>query len=145
MSTGATYVSDSVLHLVYKLGADGKSKVYAGTGNPGFSGDFGPAVDAMLNKPRGLTLDEAGNLYIADSGNQVVRMVDRRGEIRTIAGQAPQEANSPGQATDPARRVDLMTPTALGTGLQNEIYVTEDPNAAGERKPSVWILEPEYK
>ena len=142
---GSTYVSDSILHLVYKLGADGKSKVYAGTGEAGFSGDYGPAGEAMLNKPRGLTLDEAGNLYIADSGNQVVRMVDRRGEIRTIAGQAPQEANTPGQGLEAARRVGLMTPTALGVGMQSEIYVTEDPNAAGERKPTVWILEPEYE
>lgn len=142
---GTLYVADSVLHMIHRIGKDGKQTVYAGTGSAGFSGDLGPATEAELNKPRGLALDQAGNLYVADAGNQVVRLIDRHGTIKTIAGLSPGEAEGVGSAPGgAARRALLLTPTAVGVGLKNEIYVTEDPNAEGPREPSVWILEPEY-
>lgn len=142
---GTMYVSDSVLNMVYRIGPDGKQTVYAGTGSAGFSGDYGQAKEAQLNKPRGLALDEAGNLYIADSGNQIVRLVDRQGQIKTIAGLTPGDTEGSSTAVDGARRALLLTPIALGIGLKDEVYVTEDPNASGPRQPSVWILEPEYE
>ena len=62
----------------------------AGSPAAGFSGDGGPAANAMLNAPSGLAFDKAGNLFIADSGNQRVRRVDAQtGLIVTIAGQWP--------------------------------------------------------
>ncbi len=140
---GTIYVADSVRHMVHKLGTDGKQTVVAGTGEAGYSGDSGPARDAMLNRPHGLMIDEDGNLFIADSGNQVVRMVDRRGKIRTIAGVTPGEPFKPGRAKDAARQVTLLSPIAVGLGLHGEIYVAEDPNADGPRPPSVWVLEPD--
>jgi hypothetical protein len=58
-----------------------------GTGTSGFSGDGGPAVDAQLDRPRGIDFDSLGNLYIADRGNNRVRKVDFRSHaIETIAG-----------------------------------------------------------
>ena len=140
---GSIYLTDRILNMVYKIGADGKQKVIAGTGEAGFSGDRGEATEAQLNGPRGITMDESGNLYIADTGNHVVRLIDRSGEIRTIAGLAPQEKIKPGRQMDPARQVELLSPISLSIGLQNEVYVTEDPHATGARDPSVWILEPQ--
>ncbi len=65
----------------------------AGTGEPGWGGDAGPAIAAMLNEPKTVALDDAGNLYIADSENHVVRKVDARtGIITTIAGTCMDEA-----------------------------------------------------
>ena len=62
----------------------------AGNGEPGYTGDGGPARAASLNEPKGLCVDQAGNLYIADSENHVVRRVDRRtGVITTVAGVCP--------------------------------------------------------
>ena len=62
----------------------------AGNGEPGYSGDGGPAAEASLNEPKGLCLDQAGNLYVADSENHVVRLVDRAtGVITTVAGIGP--------------------------------------------------------
>jgi sugar lactone lactonase YvrE len=59
----------------------------AGNGEPGYTGDGGPASAASLNEPKGLCVDQAGNLYIADSENHVVRRVDRTtGVITTVAG-----------------------------------------------------------
>jgi hypothetical protein len=59
----------------------------AGDGNPAYTGDGGPAIDATLSSPGYVTLDGAGNLYIADSGNNVIRVImAATGVITTIAG-----------------------------------------------------------
>jgi sugar lactone lactonase YvrE len=59
----------------------------AGTGEPGYSGDDQPAIHARLCEPKGVALDQTGNLFIADSENHVVRQVNlRNGLITTIAG-----------------------------------------------------------
>ena len=62
-------------------------RTIAGSGEPGYSGDDQPAISARLWEPKGVAVDEAGNLYIADSENHVVRLVSlRTGLISTIAG-----------------------------------------------------------
>jgi len=58
----------------------------AGTSTAGYSGDGSPATGAMLSNPIGLALDSGGNLYIADSSNNVIRMIDNYGTIKTVAG-----------------------------------------------------------
>jgi len=66
---------------------------WAGIGDPGFSGDGGLAVRASLNEPKGLAIDRAGHLFIADSENHVVRRVDCvTGLIATVVGVAPETA-----------------------------------------------------
>ena len=55
---------------------DLEGNVIAGTGISGFSGDGGPAVNAQLNDPRGLAMDSKGFLYIADRGNNRIRIVN---------------------------------------------------------------------
>jgi sugar lactone lactonase YvrE len=64
-------------------------RTVAGNGEPGYSGDGGPATSATLNEPKNLTIDQEGNLYIADSENNLIRKVDRGGIISTIAGSSP--------------------------------------------------------
>lgn len=69
---------------------NGIIETVAGNGEPGYGGDGGPAGQASLNEPKGLCVDQAGNLYIADSENHVVRRVDRAtGMITTVAGVCP--------------------------------------------------------
>ena len=68
----------------------------AGNGEPGYAGDGGPARTASLNEPKGLCVDRAGNLYIADSENHVVRRVDlATGVITTVAGVCPAGMTGP--------------------------------------------------
>ncbi|MDQ2900867.1 MAG: hypothetical protein M3Y07_13870, partial [Acidobacteriota bacterium] len=92
---GNVYVSDANDHRIRKITASGTISTVAGTGVPGFEGDGGPASHARLNLPYGVAVDVAGNLYIADLGNNRVRRVDPAGVITTIAGNAPDKLQSP--------------------------------------------------
>ena len=83
--SGDLFISDSGYSVVRKVSPKGIITTFAGV-EPGYSGDGGPAVHARLNYPARLALDSAGNLYIADSGNNCVRKVATNGTITTFAG-----------------------------------------------------------
>jgi uncharacterized repeat protein (TIGR01451 family) len=87
---GNTYFSASALNIVYKITSAGVMSAFAGNGIAGFAGDEGSAVSAELNNPLGLALDANHNLYIADSSNNRIRMVDSTGKIHTFAGSGNQ-------------------------------------------------------
>ena len=108
---------------VFKIDGSGTLTLIAGNSRPGFSGDGGPAVNARLNAPQGLALDAAGNLYIADSLNNRVRMVNTQGVISTFAGNGT--VNPPGfwGDTGPAVDASLHLPTALAVDSSGKIYI----------------------
>src|SRR6266568_3977830 len=83
---GSVYIADPDNHRVRKVNSAGIIQTVAGVGYAGFSGDGGPAAQARLNAPYGLAADPAGNLYIADLGNNRVRKVSPDGVISTVAG-----------------------------------------------------------
>jgi uncharacterized protein (TIGR03437 family) len=83
---GNLYVADTYNHRIRKLDANGTISTVAGNGTAGFSGDNGPAVNAMLSFPRDVALDAQGNLYIADQLNHRIRKVGRDGVIATVVG-----------------------------------------------------------
>jgi NHL repeat len=87
-SAGNIYLSSIFDHRVRKIAADsGIITTVAGTGTAGFSGDGGPATAALLNMPKKLGFDRAGNLLIVDAQNYRIRKVDRNtGIISTIVG-----------------------------------------------------------
>jgi sugar lactone lactonase YvrE len=92
-SVGNLYIADSGLNSsfsptswVRKVDTSGTITTVAGGAGMGFSGDGGPATSAMLNSPNGVAVDGAGNLYIADTQNHRIRMVDTNGIITTVAG-----------------------------------------------------------
>jgi DNA-binding beta-propeller fold protein YncE len=73
---GEVYVVDSNNHCVRVVRPDHTIETFAGTcTESGFAGDGGPATEALLDKPFGVALDAAGNVYIADSYNHVIRRV----------------------------------------------------------------------
>src|ERR1035438_6661123 len=83
-ASGNVYFSSS-LNQVLKVDRNGILTVVAGNSAGGYSGDGGPAVSAELNGPQGLAIDTTGNLFIADSGNNCIRMVSPAGMITTMA------------------------------------------------------------
>lgn len=95
--------------LTVMSGKAGTIGTIAGTGEPAFCGDGGPAVAACLNEPRSLALDGGGHLYIADAENNAVRMVDlTTGIITTVAGHPASPSSPPGPA--PRRERSALDP-----------------------------------
>jgi trimeric autotransporter adhesin len=86
-SSGNWYIADTANNRIRMVDSKGTISTFAGTGTAGASGDNGPAMAAELNAPHGLAVDSADNLYIADSGNNEIRMITPAGTISTIAGQ----------------------------------------------------------
>jgi hypothetical protein len=98
-SAGNVFVADTYNHCIRRVDTAGMVTTVAGLCSyfnlywsngtylgRGYSGDGGRAVDANLNQPSGIALDAAGNLFIADTNNRRIRMVDVNGIITTIAG-----------------------------------------------------------
>lgn len=113
-NSGNLFIADTSDHLVRKVTA-GIISVVAGNGTPAFSGDGGPATQASISAPSGIWLDAGGWLYIADTGNSVVRSVSTAGVISTVAG-TPLKAGYTGDG-------------ALATSA--EIYAPEDVTLSG--------------
>ncbi|MFJ4769427.1 RICIN domain-containing protein [Streptomyces uncialis] len=85
-STGVLYLTEYHNHRVRRITADGRISTFAGSGAGGFRGDGGPAVSAQLNRPYGVAVDSAGDVYIADADNHRIRKVTADGKISTVAG-----------------------------------------------------------
>jgi len=80
------YISDTHNNRIRKVTSSGIISTIGGTGQQGFGGDGGRAIDAQLNGPSRLALDGAGNIYFVDAGNFRVRKIDANGIITTVAG-----------------------------------------------------------
>jgi sugar lactone lactonase YvrE len=85
-AAGNLFIADSGNQRIRKVSTSGIITTVAGNGTYGYSGDGGAATSAMLSDPYGVTVDAAGNLFIADSGNQRIRKVSTSGIITTVAG-----------------------------------------------------------
>ena len=82
---GNLYVSQPDDNRIRRVDTTGAIVTVAGgTASPGFSGDGGPATRARFANPQGLAFDESGNLYVADTDNRRIRVIDRGGTIRTF-------------------------------------------------------------
>ena len=103
----------------------------AGTGIPGFTGDGGPAVDARLDSPEGVTVDRSGDLFIADTGNCRVREVAAHGGvsfgIRVRSGEIVTVAGGPCTGRDPH-----PAPTAVAVDASGDLFIAFGPAARVE-------------
>ena len=117
---GNLYLSDTDNHRVRKV-SGGIIATIAGTGIAGFGGDGGSALSAQLNLPYGLALDSAGNVYVADLGNQRVRRITPDGTITTVAGTGRKASSPDGAApTD----TSLLSPRNVAIRAGN-LYIAE--------------------
>ncbi|MGO9228973.1 MAG: hypothetical protein ACLQKA_07165 [Bryobacteraceae bacterium] len=123
-SAGNTlYVSDTANNRVRLVDLrTGIVTTYAGNGTAGLSGDGGPATAAQLNHPYGLAVDKAGDLYIADYGNNLVRMASPDGTIATIAGTGVEGYQGEDGLAAKAR---LYAPRNLALDAAGNLYISE--------------------
>jgi sugar lactone lactonase YvrE len=118
---GNIYISDSENNRIRRVDASGVITTIAGTGQPGYSGDGGPALEATIVDPYVLVVDGGGNLLFSSSGN-VVRMIDANGIIRTVAGTG--EGGLSGDE-GPATQGQLSFPTGLVFDAAGNLYIGE--------------------
>jgi hypothetical protein len=122
---GGFYVASMFQNRVYRVTADGRLSLVAGTYGQGYSGDGGPATSAQLNYPRGVAVDTAGNLFIADSGNSRVRKVTPGGVISTVAGNGTRGFSGNG---GPATLATLSLPEAVAVDTAGNLFIADSGN-----------------
>ena len=125
---GNLFIADTENHVIRRVDSTtGLITTIAGIGGqPGYSGDGGSATLAHLSSPRGIAFDGDHTLYIADTGNNVIRKVDlSTGIISTIAGN--QTAGYGGDG-GPAQAALLNSPMEVGVGPDGSIYIADSLN-----------------
>lgn len=103
---------------------------WAGGSEAGYAGDGGPATGALLRQPFHCDFDKHGNLYIAESENHVIRKVDKRGQITTVAGSGRKGYDGD---NGPATRAALNEPYALAVDASDDLYIVDRLNACVRR------------
>jgi len=127
-STGNLYIADRSDNRVRKVTPSGTIATLAGNGQNGYGGDGGPSTMAILNTPNGIAVDSAGNLYIADAGNNRIRRVSAStGIITTFAGSGGYSYTGPGTGGDggPATAATLTYPGAVAVDGLGNVYLTD--------------------
>ena len=126
---GKLYVSDTENDRIRVIDlATGLVEPFAGTGEKGFSGDGGPALEAELRGPRDLEIGPDGHLYFADTDNGVVRAIDlESGEIRTVVGTGVLGLDEGEQL--PATQFHLRRPFGVSFDPAGNLYVMDSLNS----------------
>jgi trimeric autotransporter adhesin len=124
---GNVFIADANNNVIYEIvAATGILKIVAGTGVAGYSGDNGPATAAELTAPFSVVADGSGNLFIADTGNGVIReVVAATGVIETVAGNASAVCNGTLGDGGPATSASLCGPTFAALDSHGNIFVAD--------------------
>jgi large repetitive protein len=109
---------------------------FAGSGDAGFSGDGGSATAANLNSPTGIALDGAGNLYIADTGNNRIRKVTPSGKISTIVGNGVAGYAGDNQVADTVT-TELNQPLGVTVDYAGNLYIADTSNQSVRRVDAI--------
>lgn len=121
---GAYYIAD-LLNSRVRVVRNGIITTFAGTGAVGYNGDGINATTAMLAYPRGVAVDATGNVYIADVGNNRVRVVNTTGFIRTFAGNG--YAPFAGDGGDPTKAT-VNSPAGVTLDSSGKVYIADQGN-----------------
>jgi DNA-binding beta-propeller fold protein YncE len=138
-AAGKLYIADSQNHCVRVIDPNGIINRFAGSGpgNAGYSGDGGDALLAKLREPRDVVVDADGNVYIADTGNHVIRKVDTAGIITTVVGRyhgsgpaIPPITKAQVQAEHgvPALQATLTAPYGVEIDAEGRLFIADTNN-----------------
>jgi sugar lactone lactonase YvrE len=97
----------------------------AGSGEVGYAGDSGPATEARLNSPEHIAIDAAGRVFIEDTMNHCIRMVDLIGTITTIVGTGQKGFGGDG---GPAHAARLFQPSGMVLTPDDVLYIADSGN-----------------
>lgn len=127
-AAGNIYIADNANNVIRKVSASGIVSTIAGNGNaaPGYAGDGGPALSAILNGPWGVVVHN-GDVYFCDGSNHVIRKIDGNTGIISLVAGTPGVAGYSGD-NGPAIAATLNTPTGIAADNAGNIYITDDNN-----------------
>ena len=120
---GNLYVADTGNHAIRRISRNGEVTTLAGTGIPGFRD--GDGALAQFRAPMGVAVDAGGRVYVADTWNDRIRVIERDGRVRTLAG-----GPGPGFANGPGAAARFDTPTALAPGGDGRLWIADTGNRA---------------
>jgi ABC-type branched-subunit amino acid transport system substrate-binding protein/sugar lactone lactonase YvrE len=118
---GNLYIPEPFGHRIRRITPDGMVSTVAGTGSPGYAD--GPIATAQLNNPVGLSVDAAGNVYVADGENHRVRLIRPDGTVTTLAG-----TGEPGYRDGPAGEAQFNDPVDVAVSSRGVLYVADAGN-----------------
>ncbi len=124
-ASGNLFFSDQGNNVVRKINTSGVITTVVGNGSQGFSGDGGVATSAKLYNPTYITFDAAGNLYITDTHNHCIRMVNTSGIISTIAGNGIAGFSGDGGL---AINAELKNPSGIVFDIFGNLYIVDTDN-----------------
>ncbi len=133
---GVLYIADTMNHRIRRLDLEtGRIEGLAGTGEAGYSGDGGPALEARFDQPNDLELGPDGRLYVADSNNNVIRAIDlSTGVIERVAGNA-EKCSTPlfcQEDIDEPHALDelqLLDPWGIAFDPAGDLYIADHANS----------------
>jgi trimeric autotransporter adhesin len=124
-SAGNLFIADFDNSRIRKITPDGVISTVAGNGTLGYSGDGSQATSAKLDTPEGVAVDSAGNLFIADTYNNRIRMVTPGGVINTVAGNGTLGySGDGGQATS----AKLDYPAGVAVDSAGNLFIADNYN-----------------
>ena len=121
-AAGNLFIADENNYRIRKVDTQGIITTVAGNGTNSYAGDGWLAVEAGLSAPKGVAVDAAGNLYIADENNHRIRRVDKDGFIRTVAGNGTARYSGDG---GPATQAGLVYPCSLAVDVRGNLYFAD--------------------
>lgn len=117
---GNMFISDRLNHQIRKVSVQGEITTIAGTGESAHYGDGGPATEASFRDPNSLATDREGNLYIADGANNMIRKIDTKGIVTTVAGNGKHENSGDG---GPALKASIRNMDYLAVNPAGELHI----------------------
>ncbi|MFK7768730.1 MAG: NHL repeat-containing protein [Mariniblastus sp.] len=136
-SQGSLYIADTGNHRIRKVSTDGTIETIAGTGERGFMGDGGPAIDAELHNPVAIAVDHESNVFIADFSNHRIRKISADGIIETIAGTGDPKFSGEGW---PATSSNIGEPCGVAVDRDGNVFIGDQINSRVRVVTSVGLM-----
>lgn len=125
-AAGNLFVADTGNHVIRRIGTDGVVSTIAGDGTAGFAD--GPAAQARFDGPMGVAVDAGGRVFVADTWNDRVRVIEPDGQVRTLAG-----SDAPGNVDGAGVGARLDTPVAVALDSHGNLLIADLLNGAIRR------------